>query len=94
MAPGQWKAWTYGNSINGWTLECGAIFAADVRQVGGGRFYASINRQPLTNTETVEEAQRIAEQEIVTRVRAMLPAYREIYARAIASDGITPTRPR
>jgi len=76
---GEWQKWTYGTDIRGWTLECGR-FTADVRQVGGGAYFLTLNRHPMMNTPVLEEALDYAEREIVARVERVLPAYRIIGA--------------
>jgi len=82
---GEWQHWTYGMTIEGWTLQCGR-FIAEVRNTGGDRYFLTINNHPIMNSPALEGAQEYAEREIVLRVESVLPAYQVIRNRVRARE--------
>ncbi len=58
------------------------MFYADIRKVGEhGDFYAMLNSTPLGHDPSPKVLQQRIEEEIVSRVRLMLPAYKVVHAR-------------
>jgi hypothetical protein len=67
----------------GWSLRCWPVFDAQVRYEKHLKTFAlDINGVHLARGDILDGIQRAAEQEIVRRIRDMLPAYRVIHARA------------
>jgi hypothetical protein len=83
--PGEWERWDYGKDLRGWSLTCGPMFHADVSATARG-LTAFLNMQPIAHGQDLEALKRLAELEIVARVRRMLPVYRIIHARVRASE--------
>jgi hypothetical protein len=78
---GEWHEWSYGKDYRGWTLECGKL-VADIRQHGEtSRYYMTINKHPYGPSDDLEAHKHLAETQIVSRIAAVLPAYRLIEAR-------------
>jgi hypothetical protein len=58
------------------------MFYADIRKVGDhGNYYAMLNSDPMGNDISPKVLQQRIEEEIVRRVRLMLPYYRIIHKR-------------
>ena len=79
---GQWEHWTYGMTIQGWSLRCGPMFYADVRRVGEhGNYFATLNSWVIGNDPNPQVLMHRVEEEIIKCVRLMLPAYKVLHAR-------------
>ena len=84
---GVWEHWTYG-PVDGWTLRCGPMFAGDVRRVGEvGPYYSILNAEPMGVGPDAEKLKEHIDEEIVRRVREMLPAYKLLRERIIEGTG-------
>jgi len=81
---GEWISYDYGMNSRGWYLDCGPMFHADVRAMGG-EYALSLNMHPIARNGDLEAIKRTAERHIIARVRKMLPAYRVIFVRARAA---------
>jgi hypothetical protein len=69
----------------GWSLRLWPVFDVQIRYERHLKAFAlSINGVHLFRGDHLEATQRVAEQEIVRRIQAMLPAYKVIHARVKA----------
>lgn len=82
---GEWERWEYGKDRRGWTLDCGGMFHADVGP-GPKGYVVTLNLHPIGRGDDPEALKRLAERQIVERVRHMLPAYRIVHARVVAAQ--------
>lgn len=80
---GEWTAYAHGDGYRAFWLNCGKLFVAHII-TSGGRTYTDLNGRTLTGADTVEDAMRMVEREVVSQVREMLPAYKAIHARVEA----------
>lgn len=79
-AEGVWHEALIGGGVRDWSMACGA-FRAEIRRVGEGDYYLSINRRPISHGPALADMMRLAEETILRRVEAVLPAYEVIRAR-------------
>jgi hypothetical protein len=84
---GEWEPWTF-DLTKCWTLKCWPVFEAQVRtRRKAAGFEFMLNGSAVFGLrDTLEEAQAAVEQEIVSRVRAMRPAYEVIADRVMDRD--------
>lgn len=93
--PGEWSEYSTRMDYRGWVLECPPLFHVHIVSAGG-KYQTSFNGAPLATPGNLKSARAAAEAEIVRRVRAMLPAYRVVFARFEARQETankTPLRP-
>lgn len=79
-AEGVWHKHDIGCGIVDWDLRCGA-FHAYIRLCGNGPYFLTINQHPYPKIPDLVTAMRLAEEALVRRVEAVLPAYELIKAR-------------
>jgi hypothetical protein len=79
-AEGVWHKHDIGCRIIDWHLRCGA-FNASIRLTGDGPYFLTINLHPYPKSPDLTSAMRLAEETLVRRVEAVLPAYLVIKAR-------------
>jgi hypothetical protein len=87
-ALGEWHAWEAAG-IRGWTLKCLPVFQAEVRhhphnvpKKNGKAYSLDINGVEIGWHDDLATIQHCAELAMVSRIRAMMPAYLVIEARA------------
>ena len=84
--PGVWEKHWYGTDYSTWTLRLGPVFMAQITN-GGGRYYTTVNGEPLPVVGHLQDAQWQAERAIIAHVRAMLPGYKVMLNRAKMMTG-------
>jgi hypothetical protein len=81
--------------MRGWTMRCGP-FEADIRRQGSGPYHLTINKHPILHGSDLTGLMRRAEEELVRRIEAVLPAFEIVKARLASRQGrnVVPMKPR